>query len=199
MNELENKELENPTPAAESEVNEPITEFQNNEVEPAAEPAVEPETVVEQEVETPAEPTEFEVLQQKFEDLQNSYNELQDKFSATENRISEIETAKNAEIESLRAENEKLQFTIATYQAAEVKIEEEKKENLIKNYEKYLDEEEIKPYKDMVKDFSYETLEGKLAIAFANKQMVNGEEIKKVPLPEHEDNEFANFMKKYKK
>ena len=199
MNELENKELENPTPAAEPEVNEPITEFQNNEVEPAAEPAVEPETVVQPEVETPAEPTEFEVLQQKFEDLQNSYNELQDKFSATESRISEIETAKNAEIESLRSENEKLQSTIATYQAAEAKAEEERKENLIKTYENHLEEEEIKPIKDMAKNFSYDELEGKLAVTFAKKQIAGSEEVKKVPLPEEEESQFAVLMKKYRK
>lgn len=199
MNELENKELENPAPAAEPEVNEPITEFQNNEVEPAAEPAVEPETVVEQEVETPAEPTEFEVLQQKFEDLQNSYNELQDKFSATENRISEIETAKNAEIESLRSENEKLQSTIATYQAAEAKAEDERKENLIKTYENHLEEEEIRPIKDMIKNFSYDELEGKLAVTFAKKQITGSEKVKKVPLPEEEESQFAVLMKKYRK
>lgn len=200
MNELENKELENPTPAAEPEVNEPTAEFQNNEVEPAVESAVEPEAAVEPAVEeTPAEPTEFEVLQQKFEDLQNSYNELQDKFSATETRISELETAKNAEIESLRSENEKLQSTIATYQAAEAKAEEERKENLIKTYENHLEEEEIKPIRDMAKNFSYDELEGKLAVTFAKKQITGSEEVKKVPLPEEEESQFAVLMKKYRK
>jgi hypothetical protein len=42
-------------------------------------------------------------------------------------------------------------------------------------------------------------LEGKLAITFAKKQMVGSEEVKKIPLPEPENDDFANFMKKYKK
>ena len=196
MEELENKELENPTPVVEPEVAEPTAEFQNNET---VDPETEPESVEPEVVETSTEPTEFEVLQQKFEDLQNSYNELQDKFSATETRISELETAKNAEIESLRSENEKLQSTIATYQAAEAKAEEERKENLIKTYENHLEEEEIKPIRDMAKNFSYDELEGKLAVTFAKKQITGSEEVKKVPLPEEEESRFAVLMKKYRK
>jgi hypothetical protein len=52
----------------------------------------------------------------------------------------------------------------------------------------------------MVKDFSYDELEGKLAVLFANKQMAGSDESKKVPLPEPEqENEFALLMKKYRK
>ena len=88
---------------------------------------------------------------------------------------------------------------MSNYEAAEVKAEEERKADLFKKYEEFLDEEEISPIKDAVKDFSYDELEGKLAITFANKQMVGSEEVKKVPLPEPKEDEFANFMKKYRK
>lgn len=209
MNEFENEEVVNPTPEVELEVKEEEVvetpaEFQENE-EVYNEQEHEPEDDTndeEQVLEEPAEPSEFEVLQQQFQDLQNSYNELQEQFSAAESRIAELEqfqSSANEELETLRTKNTELQTTVSNYEAAELKAEEMRKEELVKNYEKYLDEEEIAPIKDMIKDFSYEALEGKLAITFANKQMVGSEEVKKVPLPEPEKDDFANFMKKYKK
>ena len=60
------------------------------------------------------------------------------------------------------------------------------------------DEEEINPIKDKINDFSYDELESKLAITFANKQMTGGE-VKKVPLPDPEQTQFALFMEKYRK
>lgn len=196
MEGTENELVVNPTP----EVVEPEVQ-EGAAAEPAAEfqGVVEPETVIDP---APEGPSEFELLQQKFEDLQTSYNELQEKFNTAETRIAELEqfqATANEQITSLQEENTKLQTTVSSYEAAELKQVEEKKENLIKQYEKFLDEEEINPIKDMVKDFSYEALEGKLAITFANKQMVSSEEVKKVPLPEPQEDDFAIFMKKYKK
>ena len=200
MNEFENQEVVNPTP----EVEEPQVQ-EEPAVEPAAEfqeePAVQEEPEVQEEPKA-EEPSEFEVLQQQFQDLQNSYNTLQEQFSAAEARIAELEqfqTSANEELDSLRAKNTELQTAVSNYEAAEVKAEEERKADLFKKYEEFLDEEEISPIKDAVKDFSYDELEGKLAITFANKQMVGSEEVKKVPLPEPKEDEFANFMKKYRK
>lgn len=208
MNEFENEEVVNPTPEVEpeekeEEVVETPAEFQENEeVHEESEQESEPEAEEDTSDEEPAEPSEFEVLQQQFQDLQTSYNELQEQFSAAEARISELEqfqSSANEELDSLRTKNAELQTTVSNYEAAELKAAEEKKNSLIEKYEKVLDEEEISPIKDMAKDFSYEALEGKLAITFANKQMVGSDEVKKVPLPEPENDDFANFMKKYKK
>jgi len=200
MEELENKELENPTPAEEpKEEEKPVAEeFEKQEEEKVEEPEVEEK----EEEETPAEPTEFEVLQQKFEDLQNSYNDLQAKFTEAEETISKLEeekATKVAEFEALSAEKSELLTKIANYEAAEKQAEEVKKNELIEKYEKVLVEEEIKPIKEMVKDFSYDELKSKLAITFADKQLTGSEEVKKVPLPEQEESQFALLMKKYRK
>ena len=191
MDENMNKEVEEPVvnPAEEP------TEFEN--VEPDEAPAAE-EPVVEEPVaaEEPAEPTEFEKLQQAYDTLQASFNELQTKFDEATNSISEFNTT----IEELKAENAKLQTAVANYQAVEAQIEVDKKNTLIEKYEKVLEEEEINEIKNKINDFSYDELEGKLAIVFANKQMTGSEEpTKKVPLPEPEKSSFALLIEKYRK
>jgi len=50
----------------------------------------------------------------------------------------------------------------------------------------------------MANDLSYDELESKLAITFANKQMTGGED-KKVPLPETQQSQFALLMNKYRR
>ena len=192
MDENMNKEVEEPVvnPAEEP------TEFEN--VEPDEAPAAE-EPVVEEPVAAdnePAEPTEFEKLQQAYDTLQASFNELQTKFDEATNNISEF----NATIEELKTENEKLKTAVANYQAVEAQIEVDKKNTLIEKYEKVLEEEEINEIKNKINDFSYDELEGKLAIVFANKQMTGSEEpTKKVPLPEPEKSSFALLIEKYRK
>jgi len=189
MDENMNKENEEPVvnPAEEP------TEFEN--VKPDEAPAVTEEPVVEEPV-VPAEPTEFEKLQQAYDTLQASFNELQTKFDEATNNISEF----NATIEELKAENAKLQTAVANYQAVEAQIEVDKKNTLIEKYEKVLEEEEINEIKNKINDFSYDELEGKLAIVFANKQMTGSEEpTKKVPLPEPEKSSFALLIEKYRK
>ena len=211
MDEFEKKEEEvvNPTPVEEET---PAADFEAEET-PAEETPVEEEKPAEEE-ETPAaeepkeeeekeeEPSEFDLLQQRFnelqtssEELQKAFNELQTKFEEATSNIEGL----NANIKELQEQNAELQNKIANYQAAEEKLVEEKKNTLIEKYEKDLSEEEISPIKEQAKNFSYEELEGKLAITYANKHITGGEETKKVPLPEPEDNSFANFMKKYKK
>ena len=208
MDEFEKKEEEvvNPTPVEEEETPAEFEAEENKEEEIAteevAEFSAEEEPAAEPEEEKEEEPSEFDLLQQRFNDLQNSseelqksFDELQAKFAEATNNIEGL----NANIKELQEQNSELQSTIVNYQAAEAEREEARKNSLIEKYEKVLSEEEINPIKDMVKDFSYETLEGKLAITYANKQIAGSEETKKVPLPEPEDNSFANFMKKYKK
>ena len=199
MEENENKEIveevvnpaEEPAPVAEFE------ETHAEEEEVAAEEVAEEVPAAEEPVEeVPAEPTEFEKLQQAYDTLQNSFNELQTKFEEATNSINEFNTL----IESLKNENAELKTSVAQYEAAEAAAEVDRKNTLVEKYEKVLEEEEINAIKDKINDFSYDELEGKLAIAFANKQMTGSEEqTKKVPLPEPEKSSFALLIEKYRK
>lgn len=199
-------EVEKVEPEVEPEVEFSAAPEAESTVEPEAKPEVEPVPEVELEEkpeDEPKEPSEFEKLQQQFDELTNNYNELLNNFNTANDRIKELENAQNAaneELEQLRNTNTELQSSIDKYAAQAAEEESNKKDSLIKNYEKFLSEEEINPIKDMVKDFSYSELESKLAVLFANKQMAGSEEFKKVPLPEpEEENEFALLMKKYRK
>lgn len=173
--------------------------FENASTE--VETKVEEEKTEEESVEESAEePSEFEALQVKFAELEKNYTELKEKF---ESRISELEEEKSSiteELESFKVKNNELQQIVDSYTAEKASHEEEQKKELIKKYEKYLDEEEISPIKDMVKDFSYDELNSKLAITYADKQLAgNDEEMKKVSLPEPEESQFALLIKKYRK
>ena len=186
--EEENKVVEESVPEVEEvKTEEEASEkFENASTE--VETKVEEEKTEEESVEESAEePSEFEVLQIKFAELEKAYTELKEKF---ESRISELEEEKSSiteELESFKVKNNELQ-------------QEEQKKELKKKNEKYLDEEEINPIKDMVKDFSYDELNSKLAITYANKQLAgNDEEMKKVSLPEPEESQFALLIKKYRK
>lgn len=149
------------------------------------------------------EPSEFEALQQQFNDLQNSYNELQSNYENAQTRINELEafqTSANTELEALRAQNEQLQTTLQTYENQAVEAENARKNDLVEKYEKIMSEEEISPIKEAANDFSYDELEFKLAITFANSKIAGSEEKEmKVPLPDPEEDQFAQFMKKYRK
>lgn len=207
----ENKVVETPveetvveeTPAVENN-EEPVVE------EPAIEePAVE-EPATEFEEETPAvveEPTVEETSNTEFEALQNDFNELQSSFEALQNELTsaqeriatfeaEIETLNNTN-NSLQQELSAAQATIATYEANAAAEENERKDTLIQDYEKVLSAEEITPIKEAVADFSYDELESKLAVIFSRKNLSG--EIRKVPLPEPEESEFAKLIKNYRK
>lgn len=174
----------------ETTVTEEQTEFAENEDEAVEEPAND-------------EPSEFEALQQQFNDLQDSYNELQSNYENAQSRITELEqfqTNANTEIENLRAQNEQLQTSLQSYQAQAVEAENNRKNELVEKYEKVMSEEEISPIKEVAKDFSYDELESKLAITFANSKIAGSEDKEmKVPLPDPEESQFALLMKKYRK
>ena len=207
MNEFENQEtveqveetqVENP------QVEETPDSFQAEETveteETTESTETEDEAVEEPETE---EPSEFEALQQQFNELQNSYNELQSNYENAQTRITELEqfqTNANSEIENLRAQNEQLQTSLQSYQAQAVEAENNRKNGLVEKYEKIMSEEEISPIKEAVNDLSYDELESKLAITFANAKIAGSEEKEmKVPLPDPKENQFAQLMKNYRK
>lgn len=206
MTELENQEVveeaqveeapemfQEETATATEETTDPVAATEEV-TEPEAEPTVEPEA---------PEVIEFEQLQQQFNDLQTSYNELQSNYENAQNRITELEefqTNANNELETLRAQNTQLQTSLQSYQAQALEAENARKNGLVEKYEKVMDEEEISPIKEMANDLSYDELESKLAITFANKKIAGSEEKeKKVPLPDPEESQFALLMKNYRK
>lgn len=175
----------------------------------------EEETVVEKEIESdddnnseseeeqPAEetPNEFDALQQRYNELENNYNELQTNYENAQNRIAELETFQensNAQIEGLQNQISELQQTLTDYQNQAIEIENEKKNGLVERYEKVLSAEEIAPIREGLNDFSYEELNSKLAVIFAENKMAE-HEIDKIPLPEQPESQFALFMKKHKR
>lgn len=215
MNEFENQEVveqvENPQVQEEVQdtfqqfaTEEEVTETEAVEEAPAAEAnfeeqSAESEPEVQESVSE--EPSEFEALQTQFNELQESYNELQTNYEAAQARITELEqfqTSANTELETLRTQNEELQTSLQAYSTQALEAENNRKNELVKKYEKVMKEEEISDIKEKANDFSYDELESKLAIAYANKQMA-GNDVKKVPLPEPQESQFALLMKKYRK
>ena len=198
---VENPQVEEETP--DSFQAEEVVETEEASIDETTESAESEEEVVEETEPATDEPTEFDVLQQQFNDLQNSYNELQSNYENAQTRITKLEefqASANTEIENLRAQNEQLQTSLQSYQAQAVEAENNRKNDLVEKYEKVMEEEEIEPIKKMVNDFSYDELESKLAITFANSKIAGSEEKEmKVPLPDPEESQFALLMKKYRK
>ena len=200
------------TPAQEEPVaQEPAAEFEQETVEETVEePAAEEnEGNAEEEVanefaeETPAEseeePAEEEVPAPDFEaqiaELQNQLTEMTTNYENAQNRIAELE----AQITSASETGATLRSEIATYEAERARLEVEQKNALIERYSNNLVEEELADVREHINDYSYNEIESKLAITFANKQMAGSEENKVVPLPEPVVDEFALFMQKYRK
>lgn len=217
MNEFENQEALTPENEniASPEVQEPDT-FQAEAAEqdqqgenPATDMSgAEPETPVEPESEpeeggSAAEPTEYELLQQQYAELQAAHEQLQNDYAAAQTRITELEEAQSnfsTQIDTLRAENTQLQTSLSSYQEQAVAAENHRKNELVEKYEKIIsDAEKISVIKGSIKDFSYDELESKLAIIFANQQMAGSEHEEKVPLPEPAESQFALLMKNYRK
>lgn len=211
--ELNKKGGEQPMNEFENAVETPVEEAAAPEVveEPVAESAIEPELplVDDPALEAPAaeeEPAEetanFEALQAQIETLQNANNELTTNYENAQARIAELEQAladANSANETANNRIAELETSVAEYAAERAQVEEEKKNTLIEKYEKVIDEEEISAIRAEVNNFSYSELESKLAISFANKQMA-GSVQDVVPQPEPVvENEFAMFMKKYRK
>ena len=145
---------------------------------------------------------QFEVLQKQLDDLQEAFNKLNEDFSVAQNSIKEltgVNESLNYSLEELKTKNSELEATLATYEAQKVAAEEARKVALVEKYEKIIsNSEEIEIIKGQIKDFSYDELESKLAIIYANQQMAGGVE-ETVPLPEPPESQFALLMKKYRK
>ena len=197
---LENQEPEVVEEVVETPVEEePAVEFENNEPAAEDEPVAEVEETPAEDEEPAAEPTEFEALQAQFDTLQANYNELNSNYEAAQNRIAELESAHAAEIESLNNSINDLRTSLSNYQEQVTAAENARKNALVEKYEKIIGEEEISEIKNKTNDFSYDELESKLAITFANKQLNSVEESPVVPLLEPEESQFALLMKKYRK
>ena len=204
MNEFENQEqenevLENENPVV--EVEEPVVEqedapqnFEEEATEEQVEETVEVAEETSEEVvdESAAEPTtDFEAL---YNELQANYTELQQNYDDVQNRISEFEVT----ITNLNTQINELQTSLAGYESQIQAAEQARIEQLFENYSKLLTEDEISEIRANATNFSYEELNSKLAVIFAQKKMSESE-IDKVPLPEQPESQFASFMKKYKK
>ena len=193
----------------------PMDEFENKEeiveeapveevapTDSAAEPAenfeqaqAEEVAVEEPQVEEPAaEPSEFEVLQQKYDELNTNYTAALEKINELEASVATLIEQKN----NFESQNTELQAIAVKYNTLIEEQEIARKNSLVEKYEKMIGSEEIDKIRDSIKDFSYDELEGKLAIIYANKQMLSSES-HKVPLPEPQESQFALLMKKYRK
>jgi len=216
-----NPEVNEPTPAQEFENEEPVNqepeapaadEFAADEpvAEPEQEPAAEEEPAAEPEAEEPAEEPEAEEgekpeepaaeefavdFEAQIAELQNQLNEMTTNYENARNRIAELEN----QITSASEIEAGLREEIATYEAERTRLEVEHKNSLIEQYATDLTEEEISPIREQIDTLSYEELESKLAICYANKHMAGSVDNKVVPLPEPVVDEFALFMQKYRK
>ena len=218
-----NPEVNEPTPAQEfeAEIEEPVNQEPEAPAaeesvveEPAAEPEQEPvadeEPAAEPEAEEPAEEPEGDEglvpeepladdpalhFEEQLAELQNKLNDMTTNYENAQARIAELE----AQITSASELEASLRGEIATYEAERARLEVEKKNALIERYENNLDEEDLAEVREHVGDFSYNEIESKLAIKFANKQMAGSADNKLVPLPEPVVNEFALLMEQYRK
>lgn len=154
-----------------------------------------PDSQPEEAESTAEEHSEFEQLNQQFEMLQNSYNELNTNYENAKSRIQSLEN----DINSLNEKNASLQEIIDTYQAKEAAADLAAKNTLVEKYEKILGEEKIGEIKTQVNDFSYDELEGKLAVIFANEHINAEPSEEKVPVITPEPSQFALLMEKYKR
>ena len=217
-----NPEVNEPTPAQEFVNEEPVNQepeapaaeeaaaVEETAAEPEQEAAAEEEPAAEPEAEETAEEPEGEEglvpeepladdpalhFEAQITDLQNQLTEMTTNYENAQTRIAELE----AQITSASETEATLRAEIATYEAERARLEVENKNSLIEQYATDLTEEEISPIRENMENFSYEELESKLAICYANKHMAGSADNKVVPLPEPVVDEFALFMQKYRK
>jgi len=221
MENVVNPEVNEPTPAPETFEQEPESQepeapaaeepvVEEPATEPEQEPAAEEEPAAEPEAEEPAEEPEDEQglipeepladdpalhFEAQIAELQNQLTEMTTNYENAQTRIQELE----AQITSASETEAGLREQIATYEAERTRLEVEKKNSLIEQYATDLTEEEISPIRENVENFSYEELEGKLAVCYAKKHMAGSADNKVVPLPDPAVDEFAIFMSKYRK
>lgn len=182
----------------------PAEEFALEEKAPVEEPAAPVDFEGQAPIEAEPEVQEVETSEQESEvkeevvDWAAKFNELSTSFDNLQEKLKQI----TADFEALQNTNKELQTRLDVYAAQEQEYLNEKKQDLVKNYQKLLGEEEISVIQDKINDLSYEELESKLAVTFANQKMSQLEEAPvetKVPLQEPEESQFALFMKKYRK
>ena len=199
--ELNENTVDEPVVEEKEQEQEQVTEFENNDSteEITAEPEVtiNKEPIVEESiVEEQAAITEFEELKNNYEKLQSEYAEL----AAQVETLTAANTDFAAQVETLTTEKTTLENSLAAYEAQAAEVLLEKKNNLIEKYEKVLSAEEINNFRAKINDISYDELESKLAITFANNKLVDTHVEKKVLIPEPKtESEFALLMKNYKK
>ena len=174
-------------PAAEEE---PAEEAEEEAPAEEVEAPAEPEAEAEEKAEEPA--VDFEA---QIAELQNQLTEMTTNYENAQTRIATLE----AQITSASETEATLRSEIATYAAERARLEVEKKNALIDRYANNLEEEDLADVREHINDYSYDEIESKLAIKFANKQMAGSADNKVVPLPEPVVDEFALFMEKYRK
>jgi len=185
-------------PVAEEPAAEPEQETAAEEEEPAAEPEAEEPAEEPEEGLVPEEPLADDPalhFEAQITELQNQLTEMTTNYENAQTRIAELE----AQITSASETETNLREQLATYEAERARLEVENKNSLIEQYATDLTEEEISPIRENMENFSYEELESKLAICYANKHMAGSADNKVVPLPEPVVDEFALFMQKYRK
>ena len=189
----ENFEAEEPAAEEAKEEPEQAEEVETEEAK-AEETAEEPEGEQAEEAEEPAAEENAVDFEAQIAELQNQLTDMTTNYENAQTRIAELE----AQITSASETEANLRSEIATYEAERARLEVEKKNALIDNYAEILTEDDIEDVRQHVNEFSYEEIESKLAIKYANKSMA-GSADKEVPLPEPAVNEFALFMEKYRK
>ena len=191
MNDFENQVLANEE-GIDSQIETSVNDFSNSQIEePKTEEQVE-QFNSEEEV-----TNEFEQLQSKYNELENQYQDLISKYENLEQEFNAFKEISTTDMDALRQENEQLNTSIKAYQLKEAEILEGKKEELINKYSSILAADEIKEVRANKANFSYEEIESKLAISFANKQ-ISESKVNVIPLLEQEENSFASLMKNYK-
>lgn len=191
-----------------------------------AEPAVEPEAevvetfeeetpaVVEEEIvedapaaiETPEEEAAVVEEEEASTDFEALYNQLREDY---DNLVSQLEAERNAHAEdngnfenTISGLNDRiatLENSVQEFEALRAQQELDQKNELVESFENLLDDEEISEVRSNVTDFTYGELKSKLAIMYSDKQLANAKAKQpRVPVV-NTDNEFAEFMAKYKK
>ena len=189
-------EFEQEPAAEETAVEEPAAEEEPAEEAKEEAPAEEVEVEAEPEVEAEEKAEEPAVdFEAQIAELQNQLTEMTTNYENAQTRIATLE----AQITSASETEATLRSEIATYAAERARLEVEKKNALIDRYAKNLDEEDLADVREHINDYSYDEIESKLAIKFANKQMAGSADNKVVPLPEPVVDEFALLMEKYRK
>ena len=193
MNDFENQVLANEEDI-DSQIETPANDFSNPQIEePKTEEQVEQFNSEKEEEVT----NEFEQLQSKYNELENQYQDLVSKYENLEQEFNAFKETSVTDMDALRQENEQLNTSIKAYQLKEAEILEGKKEELINKYSNILAADEINEVRENKANFSYEEIESKLAISFANKQ-ISESKVNVIPLLEQEENSFASLMKNYK-